>query len=129
MKGWIIAQKSRNCQSNCVFLADEYRPYDTIAAEAVIIRLCCWVHARREFIIPAEQGDPIARSMLDRIHDLYQIERDTRHSDEATRLQRRQRDARPLLDGIRTACIDALPRYDGGSTMHKALSYLLIATM
>jgi transposase len=113
--GWVFSH----------WMADGYRPYDTVAAEAGIIRLCCWVHARREFIIPAEQGDPVARTMLDRIHDLYQIERETKHSDEATRLQRRQHDARPLLDGIRTACIDALSRYDGASTMHKALSYLL----
>jgi transposase len=113
--GWVFSH----------WMADGYRPYDTIAAEAGIIRLCCWAHARREFIIPAEQGDLVARTMLDRIHDLYQIERDTRHVDEAERLRRRQHDALPILAGIHAAGRDARTAYDPASTMHKALTYLL----
>ena len=107
------------------WMADGYRPYDTIAAEAGIIRLCCWAHGRRDFIIPAEQGDPVARNLLDRIHDLYQVERQVRTAGEAERLRRRQQDAIPILDGIRTACVDALPGYDVASTMRKAIGYVL----
>ena len=107
------------------WMADGYRPYDTIAAEAGIIRLCCWAHGWRDFIIPAEQGDPVARNLLDRIHDLYQVEREARTAGEAERLRRRQQDAIPILDGIRTACVDALPGYDVASTMRKAIGYVL----
>ena len=107
------------------WMADGYRPYDTIAAEAGIIRLCCWAHGRRDFIIPAEQGDPVARNLLDRIHDLYQVEREARTAGDAERLRRRQQDAIPILDGIRTACVDALPGYDVASTMRKAIGYVL----
>ena len=107
------------------WMADGYRPYDTIAAVAGIIRLCCWVHARRGFVIPAEQGDLVAKNILDRIGELYRIERETKHADDAERLQRRLHDATPILDGIRNACTDALMRYDKSSTMHKTLTYLL----
>ena len=107
------------------WMADGYRPYDTIAAAAGIIRLCCWAHARRGFVIPAEQGDLVAKNILDRIGELYRIERDAKKSDDAERQQRRLRDATPILDGIRIACTDALMRYDKASTMHKALAYLL----
>ena len=107
------------------WMADGYRPYDTIAAEAGIIRLCCWVHARRGLIIPAEQGDLVAKNILDRIGELYYIERETKHADNAVRLRRRQLEAQPILDGIRSACTDALLRYDKASTMHKAIAYIL----
>ena len=107
------------------WMADGYRPYDTIAIEAGIIRLCCWVHARRGFVIPAEQGDLTAKNILDRIGELYRIERDTKPTDDAERLRRRQTDSAPILEGIRTACQDALLRYDKASTMHKALAYIL----
>jgi hypothetical protein len=113
--GWIVTH----------WLAAGYRPDDTIAAEAGIIRLCCWAHARRDCIIPAEQGDLVAGNLLDRIRDLYQIERETRTTDETERLRRRHHDANPILDGIRTACIDALPKYDKASTMRKAIASIL----
>ena len=107
------------------WMADGYRPYDTIAAEAGIIRLCCWAHARRDFVIPGDQGDLVAKNLLDRIQALYQIERDTRSAEPSERQRRRQQDATPILDGIHAACVDALPRYDHASTMRKALAYVL----
>jgi len=107
------------------WMADGYRPYDTIANEAGIIRLCCWAHARRGFIIPGEQGDLVAKNILDRIGEIYRIERDLKPTDDAQRQRRRQTDAQPILDGIRTACTDALLHYDQASTMYKALSYIL----
>ena len=107
------------------WMADGYRPYDTIADEAGIIRLCCWVHARRGLVIPAEQGDLVAKNILDRIGELYRIERETKHTDDPERLRRRQLDAQPILDGIRSACTDALLRYDKASTMHKAITYII----
>ena len=106
------------------WMADGYRPYDTIAAEADIIRLCCWAHVRRGFVIPAEQGDLVAKNLLDRIGGLYRIERETEKRNDAERQQRRQLDAIPILDGLRSAGTDALLRYDKASTMHKAIAYM-----
>lgn len=117
------------------WMADAYRPYDRVAEDARIERLCCWAHGRRNFIIPAEQGDPVAKDLLDRIHALNQVERDAKaaidrlgwrgDAADAERLRRRQTESRPILDGIRTACVDALPRYTDDDPMRKALSYLL----
>jgi transposase len=117
------------------WMADGYRPYDTIAAEARIIRLSCWAHARRDFVIPADEGDPVAKDLVGRIRALFQVEKDAGiacsrdrlsgdHAD-AERLRRRQAESLPILAGIRTACLEALPRYDQVSGMHKALSYIL----
>ena len=117
------------------WMADGYRPYDRVAEDACIERLCCWAHGRRNFIIPAEQGDPVAKNLLDRIHALYQVERDAKAAIErqglrgppadAERLRRRQADSRPILDGIRTACVEALPRYTDTDPMRTALAYLI----
>lgn len=117
------------------WMADGYRPYDTIAAEASIIRLCCWAHARRDFIAPADEGDPVAKDLIARIRALYQVEKEAGiacsraglHGDQADaeRLRRRQAESLPILAGIRTACLEALPRYDRNSGMHKAISYIL----
>jgi len=41
------------------------------------------------------------------------------------RHRRRQAESLPILADIRTVCIDAQPRYNSGSTMRKALNYLL----
>ncbi len=117
------------------WMADAYQPYDRVATDAHIERLCCWAHGRRNFIIPAEQGDPVAKIILDRIQTLYQVERDAKTAigqqrlhgaeAEAERLRRRQADSIPILDGIRIACGDALPRYTDTHPMRKAISYLL----
>lgn len=117
------------------WMADGYRPYDTIAAEARITRLCCWAHARRDFIGPADEGDPVAKDFVGRIRALFQVEKDAGiacsrdrlsgdHAD-AERLRRRQAESLPILAGIRTACLEALPRYDQRSAVHKAVSYII----
>jgi transposase len=116
-------------------MADAYRPYDIITAAVGIGRLYCWAHARRGFLTPAADHDPIAADLLDRIKALYQVERDAHHVITRTGLQdaaadaerhlRRQADALPILAGIHAACRDALPRYDARSVMHGALAYLL----
>lgn len=117
------------------WMADGYRPYDRVAEDAHIERLCCWAHGRRNFIIPDEQGDVVAKDLLDRIHALNQVERDAKaaidrqglrgSTADAERLRRRQTDSRPILDGIRIACVEALPRYTDTDPMRKALAYLL----
>lgn len=117
------------------WMADAYQPYDRVATDAKIGRLCCWAHGRREFLIPAEQGDPAARDILDRIQTLYQVESEAKKAIEraglrgevadAERLRRRQADAIPILDGIRTACTQALTRYDPANGMSKAIHYLI----
>jgi transposase len=117
------------------WMADAYQPYDCVAADAGIARLCCWAHGRRNLIIPAEQGDPVAKDLLDRIHALYQVELDAKTTIEQLRLRgpnadaerhrRRQTASLPMLEGIRAACADALPRYTPTDPMRQALSYLL----
>jgi transposase len=117
------------------WMADGYRPYDRVAEDARIVRLCCWAHGRRNCIIPAEQGDAVAQNLLDRIHALNQVERDAKAAIErqglrgsaadAERLRRRQVDSVPILAGIRLACVEALPRYTDTDPMRKALAYLL----
>jgi transposase len=59
-----------------------------------IQHVCCWAHARREFVAAAE-GDETAQRALDWIGQLYAIERELRpllSPREATSEQRRQRE-------------------------------------
>ncbi len=117
------------------WMADGYRPYDRVAVDAQIERLCCWAHGRRNFIIPAEQGDVVAKDLLDRIHALNQVERDAKAASDrqglrgeaadVDRLCRRQTESRPILDDMHRACVEAFPRYTDTHPMRKALAYLL----
>ena len=116
-------------------MADAYQPYDIVTAAAGIGRLSCWAHARRGFVVPNTDQDPVAADLLTRIQALYHVEREARNvilrgnlpdaDADAERYRRRQADALPILAGIHDACRDALPRYDARSAMHGALAYLL----
>ena len=128
-------------------MADAYQPYDTVTDAAAIIRLCCWAHGRRNFLPAERDKDPVAIDLLNRIHELYHVEKRAREAVagkepsivtglratitnvdaiHAEYHQRRQRESLTILAGIHAACSDALTRYpDEKNAMRQALTYLL----
>jgi transposase len=114
-------------------MADAYASYDGPTAEAGIQRLCCWAHARRNFL-PVEET-PDGKAVLDRIQALYLIEREAATHAARQRLdpaaaaadrhQRRQAEARPLLDDLQRLLQDLQPRHPGQTPMRQAIDYLL----
>ena len=108
---------------------DGYGAYDIYDKKEKVIPLGCMAHARRYFF-DAKQNDPQrSRFFLDRVAVLYQIERELAEqgaTHEAI-LKRRQQDALPILEELKTWLIEqaldktVLPK----SSIGKAISYSL----
>lgn len=104
-------------------MVDDYAGYKALFALSVI-ELACLAHARRKFFdLYAANQSPIAAEALRRIGELYEVERQAKDMDAASRLQLRQREARPRLEDLRTWLIQTrISVADGGGTA-KALDY------
>lgn len=103
--------------------ADAYGGYDGIFAGGKVTEVACWAHARRKFYDAQDSDEDRATQMLALVGQLYQIEREAKDADEATRLALRQERSVPVLDRIK-AWLDTeqevvLPR----SPMAAAITY------
>jgi transposase len=92
--------------------ADALAQYEGLYGPAGVGHCCCWAHARRKFVAAADGGDARAQVALERIGQLYTIERElppllppldepaaaaARQQREEQRRQRRQQQAGPVL--------------------------------
>jgi transposase len=78
--------------------ADAYAGYDKVYEQEQIVEAACWAHARRKFHDLAKAtGSPVAQAALEKIAQLYAIEKACRGSDASERLRVRQEQALPLL--------------------------------
>lgn len=95
--------------------ADALAQYQGLYAEKKVKHVCCVAHARRKFVAASEAGDQRAVQALERIGQLYAVERalppllpacddsvqrDERRQREEQRRQLRQRDAGPVWDEL-----------------------------
>jgi hypothetical protein len=85
--------------------ADALAQYEGLYATGKVRHVACWAHARRKFV-EAEKEDPgRARQALDRIGQLYAVERrlaeQFEEADDAGRQGYRCAQAGPLLEGLR----------------------------
>ncbi len=108
-----------------VALADGYSAYQALAKSGASFTLAhCWAHARRKFVEAEVHFPEPSREMLDRIGELYEVEREGAKSPQL-RAQLRNERSREIVAGIReraTALLgSALPK----SSLGEALSYLL----
>ena len=78
--------------------ADAYSGFGHLYAGGAIYEVACWAHARRKFYeIHAAHASPTTTEALERIAELYAIEREIRGSTHETRRSVRQTRAKPLL--------------------------------
>jgi transposase len=81
-----------------VVQADAYAGYDKVYESEQITEAACWAHARRKFYDLAKAtGSPVAQAALEKIAQLYAIEKACRGLDASERLRVRQEQALPLL--------------------------------
>lgn len=105
--------------------ADAYGGYDGIFAHHEVIEVACWAHARRKFYDAQDSDKQRAAQMLLLIRELYAVEDDARHVDDALRYALRQERSVPVLARIKTwleaaaANADILPR----SPLGQAITY------
>ena len=110
---------------NQVLLADAYGGYNGVVAGNQITRAGCWAHMKRK-IIDAEKAAPeIAREAVERVRDLYAIERQAKDATAEQRFQMRQQQSAPLLAALREQLLiwkqQLLPRHP----MAEAINYAL----
>jgi transposase len=91
---------------------------------AAVTEVACWAHVRRNFYdIHVATNAPIAGEALQRIGELFDIERAVVGRPAAQRQQTRQSAARPLIDALAAFFDTSLARISGRSELAKAIRY------
>jgi hypothetical protein len=91
---------------------------------ATVTEVACWAHVRRNFYdIHLASNAPIAGEALQRIGQLFDIERAAMGRPAAQRLLARQSAARPLIDALATFFDASLAKISGRSELAKAIRY------
>lgn len=120
-----------------VLQSDGYEGYTAVCEQYQLVHAGCWAHARRKFdeALKAQgsgsrakrkaQGRPTtALQALERIGQLYAVERAAADLSCEERTRWRQAHAKPLLQQMRTWLDDALQRVPPSGLIGRALSYL-----
>ncbi|MGH8322364.1 MAG: IS66 family transposase [Steroidobacteraceae bacterium] len=96
----------------------------TRAGPTRIMRALCWSHARRKlYDLYVALDSPIAREGVDRIDELFGIEREVRGLPPEERRRERQARAMPLLEALYTWLMSKLAQLPKKSELAKAIRY------
>lgn len=94
------------------------------AGPSRLTRSLCWAHVRRKlYDLYVALNSPIAREGIDRIGELYGIEREIRGLSPDERRRERQERAVPLLDALHTWFMSKLAQLPRKSELAKAIRY------
>jgi transposase len=89
-----------------------------------VTEVACWAHVRRYFYdIHVETNAPIAGEALQRIGQLFDVERAVMGRPAAQRRQARQSAARPVIDALAAFLDASLTQISGRSDLAKAIRY------
>lgn len=106
-------------------MVDDFGGYKALF-ELGITELGCFAHARRKFFdLHAANGSPMATYVLERIRELYAIEREGQALDTHSRQELRQTQAKPILDALHAWLLATRITVADGSGLAKAINYSL----
>jgi transposase len=120
--------------------ADALAQYEGLYGADKIPHVCCWAHARRQFVAAEDGGDERATRALELIRQLYTIERELppllppaddpvakeqRQQREEQRRQRRQQQAAPVLAALKKWLEEQRPLALPKSALGQAIGYAL----
>jgi hypothetical protein len=84
-----------------VIHADGYAGFNELFAGGRIVEAACWAHVRRKFFdVHAATASPIAKEALDRIGQLYAVEKRINGSPPDRRRQERQLQSKPIAEAL-----------------------------
>jgi transposase len=84
-----------------ILQADGYSGFTALYADGRIVEAACWAHARRKYYdVYVMDRSPIAHAALERIGELYAIEREIRGQPPSERAAARRDRSAPLLEGL-----------------------------
>ena len=106
--------------------ADGYAGFHHLYQGGKIREVACWAHVRRKFYDIAEATDsPVAHEALQRIGNLYAIEREIRGQPPGTRCEVRRARAGPLLNEFKQWTNNTLAKLSKKSALAEAIRYVL----
>lgn len=106
-------------------MVDDYSGYKALFKTG-IVELACWAHARRKFFeLHKANQNPLAEQALQRIAQLYAIERDAADMNITNRKQYRQQQAQPKLDAMHAWLWNTRKTTADNSALAKAIDYSL----
>ena len=106
--------------------ADGYAGFEDLYRGGAIREVACMAHVRRKFVdIHRSQGSPIAEEAIQRIAQLYAVEKQARGSPPERRVELRQAKAVPVFDDLEAWLTQQLPRVSGKSPLAAAIRYAL----
>ena len=109
---------------NELYKADPRNKADPRSGKVRIKEAACWAHFRRKFWdFHQSTNSPIAQEALDRIGELYDIERAINGQTLAGRQAERDAKSRPLVATFKTWLEVQLPKIPGKSDLAKAIRY------
>ena len=118
-----------------VLQADGYSGYGKLCADNGLTRIGCWDHARRKFVEarkaalptqnPANDYLSLADTALQKIGQLYAIERQIKDQTSEQKRAARQTNSLPLLNELKAWLEDKVPRLVKGSLTRRAMEYTL----
>jgi len=111
-----------------VLQADGYAGFARLYERGDIVEAGCWAHVRRKFfdLNAHGPGSPIAAEALERIGELYGIEKAIRGRPPDERRSIRQARAGPLLESLRAWLLQTLSTVSKKSELATAIRYALV---
>jgi transposase len=108
-----------------VIHADGYAGFNELFAGNRITEAACWAHVRRKFFdVHAATGSPIAKEALDRIGELYAVEKTIAGALPDRRQSERQRRSKPIAEVLSAWAEATLPGLSRKSELAKAFRYM-----
>jgi hypothetical protein len=105
--------------------ADAYGGYDELFRKDGVIEVACWVHARRKFDEAASSRPQEATEIMARIAQLYKLEAEWAEMEPKDRARKRQKYARPIIEGIFERIEELKPATLPSEPLRKAMDYAL----
>ena len=106
--------------------ADGYAGFEDLYRSGNIREVACMAHVRRKFVdVHKAQGSAIADEAIQRIAELYAVEKAARGLPPDKRVDIRQAEARPVFDSLEAWLNSQLPGISGKSPLAAAIRYAL----
>jgi transposase len=108
-----------------VIHADGYAGFKELFVGDRIVEAACWAHVRRKFFdVHAATASPIAKEALDRIGQLYAVEKTINGTPPDRRRQQRQIQSKPIVEALAAWADTTLRQLSRKSELAQAFRYM-----
>ena len=109
-----------------ILQADGFAGFNRLYETGNIVEAACWAHVRRKFFdLHQAHASPVAKEALDRIGQLYGIEKEIRGRSPDERREVRRARSRPLLDATNAWLKNTMSKLSRKSELARAIHYAL----